>query len=78
MGNMGEIHQNMGENMGNMEIMGTMGEVGGLCSMKKGILKNFTNFTGKIPLSCNLIKKRLQHRCFPLNIRKFLRTPNLK
>ena len=24
---------------------------------------------------CNLIKKRLQHRCFPVNIVKFLRTP---
>ena len=29
MGNMGEIHQNMGENMANMGIMGNMGEVGG-------------------------------------------------
>ena len=24
---------------------------------------------------CNFIKKRLQHRCFPLKIAKFLRTP---
>ena len=27
---------------------------------------------------CNFIKKRLQHRCFPVNIAKFLKTPNLK
>ena len=27
---------------------------------------------------CNFIKKRLQHRCFPINIAKFLRTPILK
>ena len=25
-----------------------------------------------------LNKKRLQHRCFPVNIAKFLRAPNLK
>ena len=24
--------------------------------------------------ACNIIKKRLQHRCFPVNIAKFLRT----
>ena len=27
---------------------------------------------------CNAIKKRLQHRCFPVNIAKSLRTPILK
>ena len=26
----------------------------------------------------NFIKKKLQHRCFPKNIAKFLRTPTLK
>ena len=25
--------------------------------------------------ACNFIKNRLQHRCFPVNIAKFLRTP---
>ena len=25
--------------------------------------------------ACNFIKKRLQHRCFPVNIAKLLRTP---
>ena len=28
--------------------------------------------------ACNFIKKRLQHRCFPVNIAKFLITPVLK
>ena len=28
--------------------------------------------------ACNFLKKRLQRRCFPLNILKFLRTPILK
>ena len=27
--------------------------------------------------ACNFIKKRLWHRCFPLNVAKFLRTPFL-
>ena len=27
---------------------------------------------------CNIIKKRLQHRCFPLNIAKFLKTAFLE
>ena len=28
--------------------------------------------------ACNFIKKRLQHRCFPVKFAKFLRTPTLK
>ena len=28
--------------------------------------------------ACNVIKKRLQHRCFSMNIAKFLGTPILK
>ena len=52
-------------------------------------LKNFAIFTGKIPVFESLfnkvaglrvykfIKKRLQHRFFPVNITKFLRTPFL-
>ena len=31
-----------------------------------------------VPKACNFIKKRLQHRCFPVNIAKYLRTPILK
>ena len=55
---------------------------------KKGVLRNFANFTGKhlcwsfffIDLQevCSFIKKRLRHRCFPEEFTKFLRTPNLK
>ena len=43
---------------------------------KKGVLRNFTKFTGKHRLSpAALLKKRLWHRCFPVNFVKFLRTP---
>ena len=35
----------------------------GRCSVKKGLQ------------TCNFIKKGLQHRYFPVNITKFLRTP---
>ena len=53
------------------------------CFVKKGDLKNFANFTGKhqcwsLFLDCNFIKKRLQHRCFPMKFAKFLRIPILK
>ena len=54
---------------------------------KKAFLRNFTKFTGKHlcqsllfnKVSClrpaTLLKKRLQHRCFPVNFAKFLRPP---
>ena len=55
---------------------------------KKAALKNFAMFTEKHLLwsknknagfqSWNFIKKRLQHRFFPLNIAKFLRAPVLE
>ena len=45
--------------------------------MEKAVLKNFAVFTAKLQ-TWNFIKKRLQHRCFPLNIAKFLSTPILK
>ena len=54
---------------------------------KKAVLKNFAIFTVKhlrwslLFAGClqhNFIKKRLQHRCFPVNIAKYLRTPFLK
>ena len=52
-------------------------------SVKKGVLKNFANFTGKhlcwsLLQACNFIKKRLQHWCFPVKFAKFLRTSILK
>ena len=42
----------------------------------KGIIRNFPKFTGtRLCWSlCNLLKKRLQQRCFPMNFGKFLRT----
>ena len=52
-----------------------------------GVLKNFKIFTRKhlclslflIKLQvCKFIEKRLQHWCFPLRARKFLRMPILK
>ena len=59
------------------------------CSVKKGVLKKFANFTGKhlswslflIKLqawACNFIKKRLQHWHFPVKFAKFLKTSILK
>ena len=60
------------------------------CSMKKGDLKNFAKFTGKQLCqrfffnkvaglrSATLLKKRLWHRCFPVNFAKFLRTAFLQ
>ena len=56
------------------------------CSIIKAVLKNFAIITGKhlcwsfflIKLlafrPATLLKKRLQHRCFPVDIVKFLRT----
>ena len=57
------------------------------CSVKRTVLKNFAIFTGKhlrrncflLKLkTCNFIRKRLRHRCFSVNIVKFLRTTTLK
>ena len=53
---------------------------------KKGLLKNFAKFTGKHLCQslffnkvaglrpASLLKKRLWHRCFPVNFAEFLRT----
>ena len=46
------------------------------CSVKKAVFKKFTNFTDL--QAFNFIKKRLQHRCFPVKFAKFLRTLILK
>ena len=45
---------------------------------KKAALSNFAIFTGKHLKACNFIKKRLQYKCFPVNIADFLRTSILK
>ena len=58
--------------------------------MKKAVLRNFAKFTGKHLCQslffnkvasftlATLLKKRLWHRCFPVNFAKFLRTPFLQ
>ena len=58
-----------------------------MCSIVKGVLKNFAKFTGKhlcqsLFFNKNaglrpaaLLKKRLLHRCVPVNFAKFLRIP---
>ena len=57
----------------------TVGSSHQTCSMKKGVLRDFTKFTGKHRLRpATLLKKRLWHRCFPVNFAKFLRTPFLQ
>ena len=60
------------------------------CSMKKSVLRISAKFTGKHlcqSLFFNkvaglrpaiFLKKRLWHRCFPVNFAKFLRTPFLQ
>ena len=46
---------------------------------KKAAFKNFAILTGKNTFRpATFIKERLQHRYFPVNIAKFLRTPILK
>ena len=57
---------------------------------KKGVLENFVKFTGKhlcYSLFFNKVaglslqfyyKKKLWHRCFPVNFAKFIRTPFLQ
>ena len=59
------------------------------CSVTKGIFRNFAKFTenhqsqGSFFIkvaglrSTTLLKKRLWHRCFPVNCAKFLKTPFL-
>ena len=58
------------------------------CSVKQGALRNFAKFTGKhlcqrlffhkVFNKASLLKKRLWHRCFPVNFAKFLRAPFLQ
>ena len=57
------------------------------CSVRKGALRNFAKFTGKHLCQglflnkvaglgpATLFKKRLWHRCFPVNFAQFLRIP---
>ena len=45
--------------------------------MQKRALQSLFNKTAGLQ-ACNFVEKRLQHKCFPVNIAKFLRTPILK
>ena len=59
-------------------------------SVKKGALRNFTKFTGKLLCQrlffnnvatlrpATLLKTNLWHNCFPVNFSKFLKTPFLQ
>ena len=53
------------------------------CFIKEAVLKNLAISTGNTCAGvssglkgCNFIKKKLQHRCFPMNIEKLLMLPN--
>ena len=48
------------------------------CSIEKVVLENFAIFTGKHLLESLFNKLALQHRCFPVDVAKFLRTSILK
>ena len=59
------------------------------CSVRKGVLKNFSNFTGKHLCwslflwsckhsACMFFKNRLQHKCFSVKFAKLLRIPVLR
>ena len=55
------------------------------CPVKQYVLRNLAKFTGKhlrqslffnkVAATATLLKKRLLHRCFPVNFAKFLQTP---
>ena len=52
------------------------------CSVKKGVIKNFTKFTGKhlcqslfFNIGVSFLNRRLWHRYFPVDFVKFLRAP---
>ena len=73
--------------MNHRDLLGLFRRSHWRCSVKKGVLKKFGNFTGKhlcwslflIKLQAqSLVKKRLQHWCFPVKFAKFLRTSILK
>ena len=85
------------ENTKQKDVKNSNGSSHQRCSMLKGVLRNFTKFTGKrlcLSLFFNkvsgleaptqvfrpatLLKKRLLHRCFPVNFVKFLRTAFLQ
>ena len=52
------------------------------CFVIKGVLRNIAKFIGntcaRVSFLISLLKKRLWHSCFPVNLAKFLRTPFLQ
>ena len=48
------------------------------CSVKKGVLTNFTKFTGKRLRPATSLKKSLWPKWFPVNFAKFLKAPILQ
>ena len=73
--------------MNHRDLLGLFRSSHRRCSVKKGVLKKFGNFTGKhlcwslflIKLQAqSLVKKRLQHWRFPVKFAEFLRTSILK
>ena len=43
--------------------------------MKKGVLKSIVEYVKNSCAGGSFLIKRLRHRCFPVNLVKFLRTP---
>ena len=69
--------------MNHRDLLGLFRSSHQRCSVKKGVLKKFTYFTGKhlcwSLFLIKFIKKRLlPHWCFPVKFAKFLRTSILK
>ena len=73
--------------MGNIEITTKLSRLKSVSSIDNdyleavtgGVLKNFVIFTGKHLFDrVESIEKRFQHWCFPLHVKKFLRTSTLK
>ena len=46
--------------------------------LKKVVVRSFAKFTGNRPWPATLLKKRLWHRCFPVNFEKLLKIPCLQ
>ena len=60
-----------------MRIQDQQKQLPGGVLQKKGVLENFEKLTGKHMCHASLLKERLWHRSFPVNIEKLLRAPFL-